>query len=85
MEFEILLDEMVAPGSLRDAIHFLIEKKSEGAELDRGLRIPNISDFITTELRRLEETKFAKTPKVLSIEPLNELFRLELKEVYGWG
>ncbi len=82
-EFETLLKKLVPPGGLRDAIAQLINEKAEGGELDRGPRVPEISDFIITELDRLAETKFAKRPKVPPVGPLNELFRLELKEVYG--
>lgn len=82
-EFEILLNEMIAPGGLRDAITQLTKEKAEGGELDRGPKVPEISDFIITELARLAETKFAKAPKVPPVEPLNDLFRQELKEVYG--
>ena len=82
-EFQSLVDQIVAPGSLRDAIDMLIAEKAAGGELDRGPRIPEISDFVASELERLEGTHFDRAPNVPSIEPLNELFQRELKEVYG--
>lgn len=82
-EFEKLV-EAVAPGKeLRDAINELVVEKSNGAELDRGPRIPAISDFIAEEIARLESTKFEHAPVSPAIEPLNEFFRRELNEVFG--
>jgi predicted nucleotidyltransferase len=52
---EYILERIVPSGALKDEIDKLIEQKSMGAELDYGNRIPIISEFIESELSRLEE------------------------------
>jgi len=81
-EFQKLLDELIPAGPLREAIDSLVEVKSTGGELDEGPRIPEISNFLEQELERLEGSPFDQEPKLLSFEPLNELFLKELKEIH---
>lgn len=82
-EFGRLVDACVTDPELRAAIDALIADKAAGAELDRGPRIPAISDYITRELERLDDPQFTDKPPAPPIEPLNELFRDELRRVYG--
>ncbi len=82
-EFRHLVESILPSGKLRGAIDDLIARKLAGAELDLGPRIPVISDFIEKELERHEVAKFKKIPGFHSFEPLNDLFRQELTEVYG--
>jgi hypothetical protein len=82
-EFNKLLESMVPTGSLREAIDNLIVQKSSGAEHDRGPGIPIINDFILEEIERLEQLKFNDSSGDIDVEPLNQLFRQELCEVFG--
>jgi uncharacterized protein len=63
IEFERLLDATVEHPELRAAIDDLLIEKRAGAELDRGPRSAPISDFLETEIARLER-EAAKTPVV---------------------
>lgn len=54
MEFAALAEGVVPQGALREAIADLVDRKRAGLELSRGPRIPAISDFIDSELARLE-------------------------------
>lgn len=83
--FGTLLERVIPTGELKDKINELIEQKSMGAELDYGPRIPAISDFITTELARLEadQKQYKNNPAPTSV--LDDLFRSALKEIWkGW-
>ena len=81
--FKTLLEQVVPAGQLKDAIIDLIEKKSVGAELDYGDRIPVISDFIEGELVRFEEDEkqYKNNPAPISV--LDDLFKQALREVWG--
>ncbi|HSH03499.1 MAG TPA: nucleotidyltransferase domain-containing protein [Anaerolineae bacterium] len=77
---ELVAQAELAP-ALERAIGALIAAKKEGAELDRGPRIPVISDFIDAEMARLAEKRFELelvAPKQ-TIEPLDALFRETLE------
>jgi predicted nucleotidyltransferase len=82
IEFQKLIDATVDDGSVRAALEQLIAAKRSGAELDRGPRIPVISDFITSELTRLENTASDRADPAPQVERLNEVFRSTLKEVW---
>ena len=79
MEFGALLERSVVSKELKGAINGLLEKKKGGQELDTGPRIEIISDFIESELRRLEnELKVDPRGKPDS-EKLDEFFRSVLE------
>ena len=80
MEFGTLVERCVKCSSLKEAIDNLLERKRRGHELDRGPRIPAISDFIDSELERLKTTVIDGKSKP-DIEKLDELFRWALDEV----
>jgi uncharacterized protein len=80
MEFGALVERCVKASSLKQAIGNLLERKRTGQELDRGPRIPAISDFIDSELERLKRTVIEGKSKPDS-ERLNEFFRWALDEV----
>lgn len=80
-QFSVLVDRLVDDPRLRQRIEELIEAKKAGQELNDGPRIPEISDFITSELIRLENKRFEATMEKQPIEPLNELFRSALNDV----
>ncbi len=81
IEFEELLDGLLEPGTLRDAIDQLLVEKRSGAELESRPRIPAISDYIDAELIRLENQ--IEVPGVQNeIEELNRFFRESLATLY---
>ena len=82
-EYEVLVNNVVESEELRNRIDELIEAKKEGRELDFGPRIPEIGDFIDSELIRLEDKKFGAKLEMQPIADLNELFRSALIEVWG--
>ena len=82
IEFEKLLREVLPANEIRSAIEQLIAEKRNGAELDRGPKIPAVSSFIEAEMARLESLgadQLAVTPPV---GLLDELFRATLAEVW---
>jgi hypothetical protein len=85
MKFETLVERMVTNSELKTTINDLIARKRAGGELDRGPKIPQLSDFISDELARIE-TKFIErqAPK-LSTDKLNDIFRASLIEAWGEG
>jgi predicted nucleotidyltransferase len=83
MEFLTLVTKTVTDPRLRQAIDELVIAKRAGVEMDRGQRIPVISDFIEDEILR-----FQKMIDTIPIhdppnEALNQLFRTTLNEVWG--
>lgn len=82
IEFGKLLDATVSDPAVRTAIDELLAAKRSGAELDRGPRIPAISDFIEREMARLEQTRSRRLSPAPPVEALNELFRITLNEVW---
>lgn len=83
-EFRSLVRKVVAPGALRDEINVIVEQKASEGELVRRPRVSEIDNFVATELKRLEGSRFDSAPaSPPPIEPLNELFRQELRAVYG--
>lgn len=82
--FGTLLERIIPTGELKDRINELIEQKKLGAELDYGPRIPVISDFIASELARLEadQKQYKNNPAPTAV--LDDLFRNALREVWNW-
>jgi len=74
MEFETLLDSQVNSPEIKHAIEELLKRKKAGQELDQQPKIPAISDFIDTELSRLEKIDVRERDKP-NFEKLNEIFR----------
>lgn len=82
MEFGVLVANILDQGELRREIEALIAAKASGAELDRGPKIPIISEFIENELARLEaDLGHLSAPKT-SFERLNEVFRFALEKAW---
>lgn len=75
MEFDILLNGAGLSPSVRARIDELLAQKRAGAELDKGPRIPEISEFIESELLRLEGLSLLKTGPPEAHEALNQMFR----------
>ncbi len=54
IEFEHLLAATITDATLRRCVNQLVEAKRTGEELDYGPQIPAISDFINSEMSRLQ-------------------------------
>jgi hypothetical protein len=80
MEFGVLVEHCVDSPKLKEAIKHLIERKEKGHELDRERRIDVISDFVESELERLE-TRMIEAKRRSNTKKLNELFRKALNEL----
>ena len=81
--FVVTMDRVIPDGRLRDAINELITLKKAGTELDYGEQIPVISNFINTELDRLEQSQKQYKNNTAPSELLSDLFRRTLREVWG--
>ncbi len=82
IEFQKLVDATLDEGALTEAISKLLVRKMEGEELDRGPKIPVISDFLTSEIARLN-ADIKQEPLSSDPELLDELFHSLLKSVNG--
>ncbi len=82
-EFGILVDQIITDPDLRHQIGRLIAAKRAGQELDKGVRIPEISNFIDQEITRLTDKKFEMKLEKKTMEQLNHLFRQSLAEIWG--
>jgi len=82
MEFSVLVERVVDSPSVIKAIRDLLRCKKAGEELDRGPRIPAISDFLDTEIARLSAEK-APPSRPTTFEPLDRVFRSSIMDVYG--
>lgn len=82
-EFSKIVDTTLEHGTLKKAINELIVDKKAGKELDRGTRIPVISDFLDDEMERLEETDFGPVGEKCPIETLDNLFQETLSETWS--
>ena len=81
MPFRELVETLVPPGELRDAIERLLRLKQGGEELAWGPRIPALNDWIKVELARLTVGPTALAPAAKpGLEPLNTVFRAWLTE-----
>jgi predicted nucleotidyltransferase len=68
------VDKTIEGAMLRFAITDLVVRKRNGEELDRGPRVPVISEFVESELARLTEIAPAKT-EVPPTAELDAFFR----------
>ena len=83
MEFGTLVERTLKDEKLKSVIAELIERKRAGHELDRGPAIPEISDFIRSELERIErQTAEVRTVKTTTAK-LNEVFRASLTDAWS--
>ncbi len=63
-------------------IETLRKRKMAGEELDRGPAIPVITDFVSSELARLEQLHPERKVQYPGFEPLNAFFRTVLSETF---
>lgn len=85
MEFETLLAGVDGEQDFKLAVSGLLERKLKGEELDKGPRIPEISDFIDREMGRLGDKQFERRGPKPPVDGLNEIFRLCVREAYRAG
>ncbi len=70
------LKELQLPEGLEEAVESMLEIKSRSGEQDLLPQVPEIIDFIETELCRIETiAKEKKDDREANWEPLNEVFR----------
>jgi len=82
IEFSMLVNRIITDNFLKESIQNLINRKRAGDELDRGPRIPVISEFIDKEIQRL--AGIAELPASnLCTQSIDRVFRECLIEVYG--
>jgi predicted nucleotidyltransferase len=80
VEFERLLDAVSGSPDLLTVVKDLLRRKRDGAELDRGPKIPVINDFIERGLANVPPMQTERLPA--SAERLNETFRSILGRVW---
>jgi predicted nucleotidyltransferase len=83
MEFGTLVERIIKDGELKSVIANLVERKRAGQELDREPAIPQISDFVRSELERIEKKSEEVRAVKTTTERLNEVFRASLAEAWG--
>lgn len=81
-EFQKLVDGVLEDKYLIADINSLIAEKKLGTELDEGPRVPSISNYLDSEIKRLSGQKFDAYVQKPNMETLNEFFRLTLDEVW---
>ena len=85
MEFAALVDDQL-PSHLKTLVHTLLERKRSGDELASGPRMPEINQFLDSEMTRLGDA-LAAIPRspAPDLEGLDAVFRGSLVEVWGSG
>lgn len=78
VEFETLVNRLVHDEALKKRINELLRFKRDGKELDRGPKIPELSDFIESEFIRLKTELPEQIGTKPNVEKLNEVFRFSL-------
>lgn len=84
IEFQTLVDDMILPGELKNAINRLLERKIAGEELHLEPRIEVINEFLVNEMEHLDT--YVKSLNIDIPDPTNqldELFRETLEEVWN--
>lgn len=81
-EFGVLVDRLIDDATLRGSISDLIAKKKQGQELDKGPRIPAISDFLENQIKRISGDNAVAQPPIDSAI-LDKLFVDLLTETWG--
>jgi len=82
VEFSRLL-ECVQDETVRALVDDLVQRKVAGNELGEGPRVDALNQYIERELGRLDELPVPPDEKGRTSGPLNDLFRVVLKETWG--
>jgi predicted nucleotidyltransferase len=83
--FLTLVSQLVPESILKNDIDQLLAAKRSGAELDRGPRIPSISEFIEREIARWEQQGIEDQSQPQISGRVDELFRESLSEIWQIG
>jgi predicted nucleotidyltransferase len=81
-DFNVAVEKLPLDTDLRKAIANLLENKRAGNELDKGEKIPIISNFIESELARWESSEIPKSFVHSHDGKLDDFFRASIKEVW---
>lgn len=81
-DFNVTLEKLALTTDLKEAVASLLESKRSGNELDKGKRIPAISNFIESELGRWENSKIPKSIVAHLGNKLDDFFHDSIKEVW---
>jgi predicted nucleotidyltransferase len=81
-EFQKLVDSVVEDANLKIAINELLDLKRSGSEMDYAPKIPEISQFLESELARMERDEFERRIGDCPMDTLNIVFRTALDEVW---
>jgi predicted nucleotidyltransferase len=81
-DFNVTLEKLALPIELKQAVANLLESKRAGNELDKGEKIPVISNFIESELARWENSDIPKSVVASDGNRLDEFFRESIEEVW---
>jgi predicted nucleotidyltransferase len=82
-EFQKLVEGVVDDADLKKAIDELLDLKRSGSEMDFAPKIPEISQFVESELDRMEREQFERRTGNCPVEELNGVFRSALDEVWS--
>lgn len=83
MEFDRIVKETRLDPETQSAIRDLVDRKTSGAELDRGPRIPALNAFIATEMARFATLEHQHRGRDLpQTAELNALFQETLRETW---
>ncbi|WP_445492582.1 nucleotidyltransferase domain-containing protein [Niallia sp. 03133] len=83
MTFQVLLEDLLTNGVLKEEINTLLKRKIAGEELNLEPRIHVINEFLLEEIEKLE--LYAKSLNIKNPDPtsqLDDLFRETLEEVW---
>ncbi len=80
IRFRDLVEILIPPGALRDAIDRLLQLKQAGEEAAWGPCLPALNDWIAAELARLAPGPALGAADYPGTEPLNALFRAWLPD-----
>ncbi|WHY68447.1 nucleotidyltransferase domain-containing protein [Neobacillus sp. SuZ13] len=84
IEFQVLVEELLEEGKLKQEILTLLARKISGDELNLEPKVNAINEFLEKEINRLEEyTKTLKVSKEDMTPVLDNLFRDILDEVWA--
>jgi len=84
IEFQVLVEELLEEGNLKQEILTLLARKISGDELNLEPKVNAINEFLEKEINRLEEyTKTLKVSKEDMTPVLDNLFRDILDEVWA--
>jgi predicted nucleotidyltransferase len=82
MEFAALVEKTTLSETVRKEIFLLMKRKQSGQELDLEPKISAISNFIESELERLQKQVALQPSQPNESDKLNELFRSTLIEAW---